>query len=177
MNKALFLDRDGVINVDTGYVGKIEAFVFTDGIFGLVQLAIQKGYLPIIVTNQAGIARGYYSEDDYQHLNEWMLTEFARCDASISAVYHCPYHPVNGIGEYKRESPDRKPNPGMLLRASEDFDIDFSASALIGDKDSDIEAGRRAGVGKLIQLRGRYPVEPSIDVIVIDTLKKAVKFL
>ena len=149
---ALFLDRDGVINVDRHYVWRIEDFEFMPGIFELVEAAVQGGLLPIVVTNQAGIGRGYYAEEDFRRLDDWMHAQFRERGAAIARTYHCPYHPTEGIGVYRRESFDRKPNPGMILRAKADFDIDLSRSVLIGDKDSDVEAGRAARVGYNVRL-------------------------
>ncbi len=100
----------------------------------------------IIITNQAGIGRGYYSEEDFCILNEWMLTQFANKGVHISKVYYSPFHPEHGIGKYKRESFYRKPNSGMILQAQKEFDIDLAKSILVGDKESDIEAGINAGV-------------------------------
>ncbi len=107
--KALFLDRDGVINVETGYVHCREEFIFQEGIFELCSAAESLGYLIIVVTNQAGIARGYYTESEFFELTEWMIAEFERRGIAITKVYHCPYHPVHGLGEYRIDSPDRKP--------------------------------------------------------------------
>jgi D-glycero-D-manno-heptose 1,7-bisphosphate phosphatase len=152
-NRALLLDRDGVINEERCYVHSPEAFEFQEGIFDLCRAAQSLGYLLIVVTNQAGIARGYYSEDDFHRLTEWMTRQFAEQGIHLSRVYHCPYHPLHGVGDYKRESLDRKPNPGMLLRAQTDFDLDLRSSVLIGDKMSDIEAGNAAGVGTNVLLR------------------------
>jgi len=149
---ALFLDRDGVINVDRHYVWRIEDFEFMPGIFELVESAVQGGLLPIVVTNQAGIGRGYYTEGDFRRLDEWMHAQFRERGAAIARTYHCPYHPTEGVGGYRRESFDRKPNPGMILRARADFDLDLSNSVLVGDKDSDIEAGRAAGVRHNVKL-------------------------
>jgi D-glycero-D-manno-heptose 1,7-bisphosphate phosphatase len=151
-NKALFLDRDGVINVDKGHVHRRESFEFIPGIFELCRAAQSLGYLLVVVTNQAGIARGYYSESDFNDLTGWMTARFAEKKISITRLYYCPYHPVFGVGQYKYDSPDRKPNPGMLLRAQSDLDLDMSSSILIGDKLSDIQAGRAAGVGTQIFL-------------------------
>jgi len=145
--RALFLDRDGVINLNHGYVHTREHFDFVDGIFDVCHKAKRWEYLLIVVTNQAGIGRGYFSEEDFHRLTDWMLEQFRHRDAGISKVYFCPYHPEHGIGEYKRESPCRKPNPGMLLAAASDFDLDLAACVLVGDKASDVEAGRTAGVG------------------------------
>ncbi len=153
--KGLFLDRDGVINVDKGHVGRIEEFEFVPGIFELCRSAQGLGLTPIVVTNQAGIGRGLYSEQDFHILTEWMLAEFRSCGIGIGRVYHCPYHPTEGIGEYRRESFDRKPNPGMLLRARDDFALDLSRSVLVGDKDTDIAAGRAAQCRFQSQARAR----------------------
>lgn len=146
-NRALFLDRDGVINHDAGYTSKIGDFHFIDGIFELCREAKRQGYLIIVVTNQAGIGRGYYTEQDFLVLTDWMKKRFEEEAAPITDVYFCPYHAVHGIGEYKQESFDRKPNPGMLLKAAEKYQIDLSQSIMIGDKESDIEAAGNAGVG------------------------------
>ena len=154
-NRALFLDRDGVINLDRGYVHRVQDFHFQKGIFELSRAAQALGYLVIVVTNQAGIARGYYTESQFLELTNWMVRRFAEQGVHIARVYYCPYHPVHGIGEYKHDSPDRKPRPGMFLRAQEDFDLDLAASILVGDKLSDIDAAEAAGVGlKILLLSG-----------------------
>jgi D-glycero-D-manno-heptose 1,7-bisphosphate phosphatase len=152
-NKALFLDRDGVINVEKCYVYRREAFEFQDGIFELCEAAQALGYLLVVVTNQAGIARGYYTESDFLDLTQWMIERFAERDVKIAGVYYCPYHPVHGIGEYKQDSPDRKPKPGMLLRAQRELNLDFKRSVLLGDQMTDIAAAKAAGVGMSILLR------------------------
>jgi D-glycero-D-manno-heptose 1,7-bisphosphate phosphatase len=152
VNKALFLDRDGVINVDRHYVHRVEDFEFVDGIFDLCARARALGHRLVVVTNQAGIARGYYGEAEFQRLTRWMRGVFEARGAPIDRVYHCPYHPTAGLGDYRRESFDRKPNPGMLLRARDELGLDLTASAFVGDKDSDMAAGRAAGVGRLIRL-------------------------
>ena len=152
-HNALFLDRDGVINLERGYVHCREKFQFQEGIFELCQAAQNLGYLLIVITNQAGIARGYYTELDFLQLTEWMIDRFAEQQIQIARVYYCPYHPVHGIGGYKRDSPDRKPKPGMLLRAQRDLDLNLSSSVLIGDQASDMQAARAAGIGTKIALR------------------------
>ena len=144
--KALFLDRDGVINVEKNYVYRIEDFEFIGGIFDLCTRAQSLDFKLIVITNQAGIGRGYYSEDDFAQLTRWMLKQFSSRGICIDRVYHCPYHPTAGIGAYRQESYDRKPNPGMIMKAQADFDLDLGHSVLLGDKDSDIEAGRAAGI-------------------------------
>jgi D-glycero-D-manno-heptose 1,7-bisphosphate phosphatase len=160
-NKALFLDRDGVINVDSGHVHSREAFEFKQGIFELCSAAQGLGYLIIVVTNQAGIARGYYSESDFLKLTNWMIAQFKENKVHITRLYYCPYHPVLGVGKYKYDSSDRKPNPGMLLRAESDWNLDMVSSILIGDKLSDIQAGSAAGVRTQILLSSeRTQCEP-----------------
>lgn len=144
---ALFLDRDGVINVDHGYVHTQDQFHFVDGIFDLVRQARTLGYRVFVVTNQAGIARGYYTEETFFQLTNWMLSEFAAAGAPIDRVYFSPFHPTAGIGQYLKDDFSRKPSPGMIFQAQSDFDIDLSISMLIGDKKSDIQAGVAAGVG------------------------------
>jgi len=142
MNKALFLDRDGVINIDKGYVHKIEDFEFIDGIFDICEFFQKEGFLIFIITNQAGIARSYYSEKIFQYLTNWMLKEFEKRGINITKVYYCPHHP-----DFTGKCKCRKPNPGMILTAKKEFDIDLENSILIGDKISDIEAGKNAGIG------------------------------
>jgi D-glycero-D-manno-heptose 1,7-bisphosphate phosphatase len=160
LRPALFLDRDGVINVDHGYVHRIEEFEFMPGIFELVRVARGQGLAIVVVTNQAGIARGLYSDLDFERLTEWMLGRFAEEAASIDRVYHCPVHPIEGVGRYRVDSPMRKPGPGMLLRARDELGIDLPASVMLGDKASDIEAGRAAGVGLNLLLHSpRYPLQ------------------
>lgn len=144
--KAIFLDRDGVLNVEKSYVHRIEDFEFLPDVFDVLRVAQEKGYALVVITNQAGIGRGYYTENDFHSLNEWMLARFVEQGVRIDAVYFSPYHPEYGIGSYKRESDCRKPGPGMIFRAAEELDLDLTRSYLVGDKESDIEAGLRAGV-------------------------------
>ena len=147
MNKGFFLDRDGVINIDHGYVYKVEDFEFTEGIFDLTEEAKKKDYLIFVITNQAGIGRGLYSLNDFNHLTSWMIEEFKKKGILLSKVYFSPYHPEHGKGKYKQDHISRKPNPGMINQAKEDFNIDLSRSLLIGDKLTDIKAGQNAGIG------------------------------
>ena len=135
--KALFLDRDGVINQDVGYVSRAEHFHFIDGIFDLCRAAIDNKYMIIIVTNQSGIERGYFTEQEFQSLTQWMLNCFETAGIHITDVFHCPT--LSGS--------NRKPNPGMFLTAKERYNIDMQNSISLGDKERDILAGRRAGVG------------------------------
>jgi D-glycero-D-manno-heptose 1,7-bisphosphate phosphatase len=144
--RALFLDRDGVINHDDGYTSCPENFVFIEGIFDLCRAAKRSGYLLIVVSNQAGIGRGYYSEQDFFELTAWMCEQFEAEGAPITEVFFCPDHPEHGIVPYKKDSFDRKPNPGMLLRAAEKYRISLKDSVMVGDKDSDMQAAERSGI-------------------------------
>jgi len=146
--KALFLDRDGVINVNHGYVYRIEDFEFIDGIFEIVKEYADSGHIVIVITNQSGISRGYYGEDDFQRVTEYMINEFKKRNIEISKVYHCPDHP-----EFSKSWECRKPNPYMILEAQREFNIDLKNSTLIGDSKTDIEAGENAGVGRNILIK------------------------
>lgn len=157
---ALFLDRDGVINVDHAYVHRREDFQFIDGIFELCRSARARGHRIFVVTNQAGIGRGYYTEDDFRALTAWMLQRFEAEGAPIDRVYFCPFHPEHGVGAYKVDSPMRKPGPGMIQQAAREFDIDLAASTLVGDMDTDIQAGVAAGIGRLLQFRPADDTRP-----------------
>ncbi len=168
MRPALFLDRDGVINVDRGYVHRPADFEFVDGIAELCSRFGARGYVSVVVTNQAGIGRGLYTEADFDALTKWMLDALTTRGVHIERVYHCPYHPEHGVGRYRRESQDRKPNPGMLLRARDELDLDLAASALVGDKVSDMEAAVRAGVGRPILLCPDAPptgLPPHVEIV------------
>lgn len=180
MHKALFIDRDGVINKEKNYVYRIGDFEFMDGIFEVLKAFQSMNFRIIVVTNQAGIGRGIYSEDDFESITKWMLDEFKNHGIEIRDVFYDPYHPVHGIGKYRKDSHDRKPRPGMLLKASEKHDIDMESSFLIGDKLSDIEAGTRAGVRYLFLLKSeRYPEvkESDFDYVRIDQLKDVLNFI
>jgi D-glycero-D-manno-heptose 1,7-bisphosphate phosphatase len=151
--RALFLDRDGVINVDRGYVHHPDQFEFVPGIFDLARFWTRELRRPIVVvTNQSGIGRGYFDENAYADLTRWMCARFAAENAAIERVYHCPFHPVHGLGEYRCDHPWRKPNPGMILQAASDLGLDLARSVLVGDQMSDVEAGAAAGVGLRILL-------------------------
>ena len=147
MRRALFLDRDGVINVDRNYVHAANDTEWVDGIFELVRAAHSTGLLPVVVTNQAGIARGFYDEDTFLAYTRWVHGVFADRGAPLLATFYCPHHPTAGQGRYLRACACRKPGTGMILAAAEAFGIDLASSLLIGDKPSDIEAAGAAGVG------------------------------
>jgi len=141
MMKTLFLDRDGVINIEKHHIFRKEDFEFSQGIFDLCKEYSDAGYLIIVVTNQAGIAKGYYSEADFLQLTAWMIDQFRANGVIISKVYFCPHHPdITGPCDC------RKPNPGMISQAIKEFDLDIRECVMIGDKESDLQAGRRAGI-------------------------------
>ncbi|WP_373323011.1 D-glycero-alpha-D-manno-heptose-1,7-bisphosphate 7-phosphatase [Desulforamulus aquiferis] len=150
MNKAAFFDRDGTINVEVNYLYKIEDLKFIEGIPELIKKYNDNGYKVIIVTNQAGIARGYYTEEDMHKLHRHINAELKKIGAHIDAFYFCPHHPEHGIGKYKVDCNCRKPKPGMIEQAIKDFDIDVSQSILFGDKPWDIEAGEKCGILSIV---------------------------
>jgi D-glycero-D-manno-heptose 1,7-bisphosphate phosphatase len=174
LRPALILDRDGVVNEDVGYLYRIEECRFVDGIFALARAFSGRGFALVIATNQAGIGRGYYGEPEFERLMAWMKGEFARHGAPLDAVYHCPYHPTEAVGPYRRDSEFRKPRPGMLLRAATELGLDLERSWCIGDKMTDIEAGRAAGLRNLVLFdpaarelgwREDYAIVPRLDVV------------
>ena len=145
---AIFLDRDGVINEDTGYVSQVDDFHFLPGVIEALQLLKKKGYLLIVVTNQSGIARGYFSEDDFMNLTEWMDWSLADRDVDLDGIYFCPHHPAHGAS-----CDCRKPAPGMLLLAQQELGIDMARSYMVGDKPSDLKAAINAEVGHKVMVR------------------------
>ena len=153
MTSAVFLDRDGVINVDHGYVSSWEQFEFLPGAPEALRALQDAGYLLIIVSNQSGIGRGYYSEGDLETLNQAIAEHLGgTLGVTFSGFYHCPHHPTEAAGEFRQQCDCRKPAPGMIQQAVFDHGIDVKTSLLVGDKDSDIEAGRAAGVARLFKV-------------------------
>lgn len=158
--KAVFLDRDGVINIDHGYLFQPEQFDFIDGVFAACQHLQQLGYLLIVVTNQSGIARGYYSEHQFALLTSWMKQQFAAHGVKIDGVYYCPHHLEKGQNPYNIACDCRKPQPGMLLQAIREYGIDPSQSLMLGDKAADMQAAAAAGVSrKVLVLSGQTLTE------------------
>tara|TARA_Y200000002_G_C22436225_1_gene560194 strand:+ start:115 stop:660 length:546 start_codon:yes stop_codon:yes gene_type:complete len=158
MKKAMFLDRDGVINVDKGYVYKWEDFQLTKGCIEALKRIQILNYKIIIVTNQSGIARGYYTEKDYQNLNSSFLDYMISQKINITASYHCPHHPLFSKGEDSKCN-CRKPKPGMFLKAAEENDILLSESIAIGDQLRDLLAAKAAGINH------RYLISQNNDLI------------
>ena len=144
--KALFLDRDGVININHGYVHTPEQTDWVPGIFELVAAAHAHGFLPIVATNQAGIGRGLYDEAAFLGYTAWMHAQFAARGTPLLATFWCPHHPAEGLSDYRVDCDCRKPRPGMLLEAIARFDIDPARSLMIGDKQGDLDAAAAAGV-------------------------------
>ncbi len=144
--RAAFLDRDGVINMDRGYVYREEDFEFVPGALEAARRLHDAGYLLVVTSNQSGIGRGLYSEGDFATLTSWMKQRFLESGAPLAGVYYCPHHPTEAVGIYRRECSCRKPAPGMLLAAARDLGIDLASSIMFGDKTSDLEAARVAGV-------------------------------
>ncbi|WP_440903518.1 D-glycero-beta-D-manno-heptose 1,7-bisphosphate 7-phosphatase [Catenovulum sp. SX2] len=150
LKPALFLDRDGVINVDTGYAHQISEIEFCAGIFELCQQAKALGYAIVVVTNQAGVARGLYTEEDVKTLHAWMQSQFAEHGVTIDNFYYCPHHADYGGVQYQHNCLCRKPQPGMLKRAARELQLDLSRSIMIGDRISDMQAAESAGVPQRI---------------------------
>ena len=170
MNKALFLDRDGVVNKEKNYLYKIEDFEFINGVFDTCRYFQDRGYLIIIITNQAGIARGKYTEKDFEILTKWMIKEFEKEKIKISKVYHCPHHP-----DFSGECECRKPKAKMILDAQIDLNIDLKNSILVGDKNSDVEAGIKAGIIKNYLITTGHKLDTNkFKVKVVDNLQELI---
>lgn len=152
LKKTIFLDRDGVINVEKDYAYKIEEFEFLPGVFEAVKYFNKLGFIVVVVTNQSGIARGYYTEDDFWKLSKYMLGCFEKNGAKISKIYHCPHGPNDGCE-------CRKPLAGMFFEAQEELGIDMQNSWMIGDKEGDIKAAITAGVGSTILVRSGHEID------------------
>lgn len=146
--RALFLDRDGVLNVDHHYIFRTDQFEVIDGVFDALRRAQALGYVLIVVTNQSGIARGYFTQAQYLELEAHMRNLFATADIHFTAIYHCPHHPEGNVAEFAFACDCRKPGPGMFLRAAREHGIDLLTSAMVGDKPSDMVAAQTAGVGR-----------------------------
>ena len=157
MNKAIFLDRDGTLNIDYGYVHEIDNFKFIDGAIDALRELKKMGYMLVLVTNQSGIARGYFSEEQFLQLTEWMDWSLAEQDVDLDGIYYCPHHP-EGKGEYKEDCDCRKPKSGMLLQAIKELKIDPTQSIMVGDKVEDLKAGIGAKVKMNVLVRTGKPV-------------------
>lgn len=176
-SRALFLDRDGVINRDLNFVWRVEDFEFVDGIFELCRLAISKSYLIIVVTNQSGIARGYYRERDFLGLTTWMENQFLLNDVEVTKTYYCPHLTDAAVMDYRLECACRKPSPGMLLAAAHQFCVELEQSVIIGDRPSDMLAGKAAGVSTRLLLGASEKEACEMATACIRRLKDAHNFL
>lgn len=168
--KVAFLDRDGVINKETGYLYKISSFEFTYRCFEALSNIKNKGYEIIIFTNQSGIARGYYSEDDFHALMNWVKSTLTNHQISIKDIFFCPHHPNGVVKKYKKDCECRKPKPGMLLDAIKKHDIDMDSSFVVGDKISDVRAGFSAGIKNGYLVETGHPVDESHRVPIYSSL-------
>jgi D-glycero-D-manno-heptose 1,7-bisphosphate phosphatase len=175
--KALFLDRDGVVNVEVGYLHRAEDVRFMEGIFSLCRTATELGYKLIVVTNQAGIARGYYTEADFERLMEWMRVALRAEGVELDAVYFCPFHPEHGVGEYRREHEDRKPGTGMLRRGAAEFGVELSQSVMVGDRCSDIAAANAAGLRQAFLISGTEAAGCGGEYLPVESLAEVERWL
>jgi D-glycero-D-manno-heptose 1,7-bisphosphate phosphatase len=175
--RALFLDRDGVVNEEVGYLHRTNEVRFVNGIFSLCRTAAGMGYRLIVVTNQAGIARGYYSEKDFELLMEFMRQELRAEGVELDAVYYCPFHPEHGVGKYKQEHEDRKPGTGMLRRGARDFGVELSKSVLVGDRCSDVGAANAAGLRQAFLIKGTEAVPCGGEYLMVESLAEVERWL
>jgi len=156
MTKVVFLDRDGVINHDYGYTHRPEDFHFIDGVFDACRRFLALHYQIIVVTNQSGIGRGYYSEAQFHTLSDWMRAQFAQQQVPILDVFFCPHHPTKAMEPYNIVCDCRKPSPGMILQAKQKHNIDLGSSVMVGDSLSDMDAAMNAGIAKRFLVGEKY---------------------
>ncbi|WP_192458784.1 D-glycero-beta-D-manno-heptose 1,7-bisphosphate 7-phosphatase [Musicola keenii] len=177
---AIFLDRDGTINVDHGYVHEIDQFQFIDGVIDAMRELKQMGFALVLVTNQSGIARGKFTEEQFMQLTEWMDWSLADRGVDLDGIYFCPHHPDAGEGEYRQQCDCRKPQPGMLVSAQRYLHIDMTASYMVGDKVEDMQAAIAAEVGTKILVRTGKPISNEGEKLadaVIDSLADLPKWI
>ena len=170
--KTIFLDRDGVINKEVNYLHKIENFEFIDGVFNSCSHFQRLGYKIIIISNQSGISRGYFNENDYQVLTSWMLKQFKLNDIIILDVFHCPHGPESMCA-------CRKPKPGMIEKANKTHNIDLKNSWLIGDKETDIQVAYAAGIENTILVRSGHLIneDSSQALYIVDSIKESIALI
>ena len=179
--RAVFLDRDGTINVEKEYLYKLEDFEFIKQVPESIRTLKQAGFLVVVVTNQSGVARGYYTLADVERLHEHIQDRLSKAGTTVDAFYVCPHHPEKGQGQYLLDCDCRKERPGMLLQAAEDFGIDLQNSYMVGDKIVDVQAGKNAGCRSILVLTGYGQQSRSRltngDVPVCEDLSKAVEWI
>ena len=170
--KTIFLDRDGVVNKEVRYLYKLSDFEFIDGIFDACLYFQKLGYENVIVTNQSGIARGYYNENDYLKLTEWLLGQFNDNGINILDTFYCPHSPES-LCEC------RKPKPGMLIEAKDKYNISMQDSWMIGDSERDIKAANTAGISNTILVRSGHLIDESNSnsKFTIDSIKQSIKVI
>jgi len=177
---AAFIDRDGVINRDLHHVHRIEDWQWLPGAFEGLRVLQGAGYRLVVVTNQAGIGRGLYTEGQFQALTAYMRQGLQEQGITLAGVYHCPHHPQAGLGVYRQACACRKPAPGMLVQAAAELSLDLAQSVLVGDKHSDIQAGRRAGLRACVLVRSGHALseadEAGADACLAD-LREAAAWL
>jgi D-glycero-D-manno-heptose 1,7-bisphosphate phosphatase len=174
MKKAVFLDRDGVINREKEYLSRIEDFEFIPGVLASCREFVMRGYAVVVITNQSGIARGYYDLADFEKLTLWMKEQFLNAGAPLTAVYCCPHHPeITGGCEC------RKPEPALILQAAQEYNLDLSQSILVGDKESDVGAGLNAGIPIVFLVTTGHDIDSDQTKAtkVIDSLDEIFPFL
>lgn len=157
MKPAIFLDRDGTINIDYNYVHKIDDFHFIDGVIDALAELQKMGFLLVITTNQSGIARGIFTQEQFDELTEWMDWSLADRGVELDGIYYCPHDPIESDCEC------RKPSPGMILAAKKDLNIDVANSYMVGDRLSDLLSGKNAGVKKTVLVRTGDPLTPEAE--------------
>lgn len=155
MNKAVFLDRDGTIIEDVGYMNSPEQIQFIPGSIEAIKKLKEAGYKVVVITNQAGIARGLITEDMLQTIDKVLHKWILNGGTHLDGIYYCPHHPEHGVYPYKQVCECRKPHPGLIRKAQKDLNIDLSQSFMIGDKATDVEAGKRAGTKTIFVMTGR----------------------
>lgn len=159
MNKAIFLDRDGTINEEINYLYKTRDFNFISGAIDAIKIFQKLGYIILVITNQAGVARGYYKEADIKGLHHYIDKLLKKENIYIDAYYYCPHHPEGTIEKYKKECNCRKPKIGMIEQAVKDFNIDLHKSIIVGDKEIDVKTGKNAGIGVSILVRSGHMIQ------------------
>lgn len=160
---AVFLDRDGVINVEKDYVYTIDEFEFIEDSIEALKILQDKGYALVVVTNQSGIARGYYTEEDFLKLTEWMDWCLIDRGVTLDGIYYCPHHPEKGVGKYKVDCNCRKPKAGLIFDAVKQLNIDLSRSVMVGDKISDVECGINAGIKRNYLVRSGHALSAEAE--------------
>jgi len=158
-DRAVFLDRDGVINVDRGYTHRVEDFQFVPGSPEAMALLQAAGWRLVVVTNQSGIARGLFASEDYERFTAHLRAQLQARGVHLDAVFHCPHLPDAAVAAYRQACGCRKPGPDMLLRAASELTLDIAGSVIVGDRLSDVQAGRAAGVGRCVLVRSGQPID------------------